>query len=1011
MARPTPILAALATLLLLGGLAVWLLPPQLDWTRYRARIGAIASAELGRPVRIDGAIRLRLLPRPELAANQVVLLDRGDGVVASAHALRLDVALGPLLAGHVVVRELVLRRPELRLPWPLPRGWRTGPPLHWAPGFHAGIEQGAFQIGGAALTDIDAMLRSDPQSGALTATGALRLLGQRWGFTMRMAAPRPDAATDLTMAIDGLGAMGDSGGRFTGSVADDGRLQGRVEARGPDLSLLLPTPSLPWRADGRLRIGDGMARADGIALRLGASPATGSVALQLTPAPRLDLELRIGQLDLGEWLAVLPRPGALALPIAIDLSAQSARWGDGRLHDLRAALRLERGATRIAAATAILPGGTRLDLQGALDRDAAGLPRLLGSARLAAADLGRTLAWLAPLAPGLIAALPPGALRSADLQGRVSLAADRLAAENLQGRLDGSVLNGSFVLRPGQRPHLDLTVALDRLALDPWLPDAPSGLVEGVRRLTGFDGALALDAGVATWGAATLTAMHVDAEAGATGLALHRLAGTLQGTRCSGSGSLAGDGMVTDGELTCATPDATGWRAEMPPLWQGTAALWRAPAAAALRVAGPLDALALQLRADLGDMRLEAEPLVDLASGSWSGTVTLRHPGAPRLLDLLGYPGAQRWLDSGSLALLAHVAVAPGLLSISDFTLTAAALRARGRLDLITGPGPPFLAGDIDADTLALPLPARAATPLPFGLLRGWRGILRIAADRVLADLSPMLDHSAARLTLREGALRIDDFQAEFAQGQVRGAATLDAAHEPPDLAVTLHLAGASLQHGLAGLPIDIVSGRLTAEADLTASGHSPAALLATLSGHVAGAAQNGAIIGFDLARLTQALRSAEPGQPLRAESAAAAALSGGLSPFAELHLAGRFERGALAADAITLAAPDGAAQGGGTFDIPDALIDLDLQLRPAVPDPPPLGLYLTGPVGHPRRTLALAQIAPWLALHVPPAPGRGAPSQPAAGAATTPGGVRAVPTHATLHSTAPPRPRTGMGH
>ena len=99
--------------------AAWIVPRVLDWGQYRAAVEAVASAGLGRPVRIAGPIRLSLLPEATLVAGDVTVPDTGDGASATAAQLRLRVALGALLAGRIEPQDLALRGVQMRLPWPL----------------------------------------------------------------------------------------------------------------------------------------------------------------------------------------------------------------------------------------------------------------------------------------------------------------------------------------------------------------------------------------------------------------------------------------------------------------------------------------------------------------------------------------------------------------------------------------------------------------------------------------------------------------------------------------------------------------------------------------------------------------------------------------------------------------------------------------------------------------------------------------------------------------------------
>ena len=99
--------------------AAWVVPPLLDWNRYRADIAELVSVNLGRDVRIEGPISLQLLPEPILTAGKISVADAQDGVTIGVAELRVRLALLPLLSERVDAQELVLRGLDIRLPWPL----------------------------------------------------------------------------------------------------------------------------------------------------------------------------------------------------------------------------------------------------------------------------------------------------------------------------------------------------------------------------------------------------------------------------------------------------------------------------------------------------------------------------------------------------------------------------------------------------------------------------------------------------------------------------------------------------------------------------------------------------------------------------------------------------------------------------------------------------------------------------------------------------------------------------
>src|SRR4051794_32725870 len=252
------ILFALAGLLVLAIAGIWVVPGMLDWNRYRGSIAALVSSGLGRPVRIDGDVTLHLLPQPILTASGIALDDAGDGVVMAARELRLRVALGPLLGGRVDARELELRGADLHLPWPPPPGALARRPPAWLTGLQARVEESRLQVGNLVFSDIGARLETDPDTGTVAATGSGTTFGRSWRFPARLTRPGGDGAAGLDVSLDGEGKLQDTGGTFSGVLGADGALSGRVAGRGPDLSQLMPGPSVAWRGDGRLSAAGGL---------------------------------------------------------------------------------------------------------------------------------------------------------------------------------------------------------------------------------------------------------------------------------------------------------------------------------------------------------------------------------------------------------------------------------------------------------------------------------------------------------------------------------------------------------------------------------------------------------------------------------------------------------------------------------------------------------------------------------------------------------------------------------
>jgi uncharacterized protein involved in outer membrane biogenesis len=617
----------------------------------------------------------------------------------------------------------------------------------------------------------------------------------------------------------------------------------------------------------------------------------------------------------------------------------------------------------------VLPGDALLRLTGRVLPGAAGTPgpHFEGNISLAAPALRTTLAWLAKAGVTPLASLPPGVLHNATLAAQVTAGPGLLAVSDLRAVVDGSNVTGSLTLRGGKRFAFGAGLAVDRVELDPWLPAAAPGLQDVPAQFTGFDLDLRLTAKQAMLHGITFAPLALDAGAEGGRLTLRKLDLQMNGVRATASATIAEGGRVTEGRLDLQAPQAAPLAALLPErfafLSHEAPGLWRAAAAVQVLGSGAPDSLALKVTADLDDLRLEAQPMLDLAHGTWKAGMTLRHPGAPRLLQALGVAGAPGWLGDGSLGLVAQLSGAPGRLSADSFDLTAGLFHAAGTLLLERDAAAPVLTGHIEAETLPLPLPdPRAPAPLPFDALRGLSASVQVQAARVLANLRPVLQQAAATLTLTDGVLRLDALAAIHGVGGLISIGSLDVAGEPPAAALHLVLRGATVAEPVFDLPLDLAGGKLDGAADLTTTGHAPATLLATLAGTIRLDATAGTLAGVALGKAGRL-----------SDADVAATLAGGVTAFDRLHVDARIDRGVVTIGQGALAAPSGSATIAGSIDLPDQAIDLRIALHPALPDAPELGLRLTGTPGAMRRAPELAALTSWRATQAqeasPPKP------------------------------------------
>ena len=92
-------------------IAALVAPFFIDWGGYRDFFETRASQLLGAPVKIEGDLSARLLPRPRITASEITI---GDGGF-HAKGLRVRLGLTPLLSGNLQVEHVRIAGAEMRI--------------------------------------------------------------------------------------------------------------------------------------------------------------------------------------------------------------------------------------------------------------------------------------------------------------------------------------------------------------------------------------------------------------------------------------------------------------------------------------------------------------------------------------------------------------------------------------------------------------------------------------------------------------------------------------------------------------------------------------------------------------------------------------------------------------------------------------------------------------------------------------------------------------------------------
>src|SRR5208282_4535142 len=125
-------------------------------------------------------------------------------------------------------------------------------------------------------------------------------------------------------------------------------------------------------------------------------------------------------------------------------------------------------------------------------------------------------------------------------------------------------------------------------------------------------------------------------------------------------------------------------------------------------------ALTGKITVDAGETELVALPVIDLPDQTVSGALTLRDPGAWRLVQLLGGPDVTPWVGVGSLGLLARFNAKAGYVGIDYLDLAFGGMRVLGGLTFDQSDDKWALDGQLASDRLPIAWPAVAAdTQIP----------------------------------------------------------------------------------------------------------------------------------------------------------------------------------------------------------------------------------------------------------------------------------------------------------
>ena len=532
-----------------------------NWTAYRDDFAREASAFVGAPVRVAGAVDVRLLPSPYVRFRGLTV---GEGATrSSVDEVEVELAIAPLFRGEFKAERVKLVRPRLGVETTADGTVRTafsnarpGKSAPDAVSFdRAEIADGSIAIAAQGREITIERVAGVAEAGSLVGPyrfeGAAGPAARR--VEIRLSTARADAKGQMrvklslardakreTLDFDGGLAMGrkpafDGRFAFARAVAKEGEGQE------------------PWRVSGDLKTAAGDIGLDRLDIAYGPDERglrlSGRGSVKLAPEPRVELALESRQLDLDRIAGEnRPRtPAAMLAQFADRFSMRAAPPVAGRValdlrgvvlagdvvQDVRIEAEPQAGGWRLAKAAARLPGDTSVSLSGAIAfADAA--PGFAGPLDFSTGDLPTLRRWLSG---GLNVGVAPA--RRVAVKGDVTARIDGIAIDEADLTVDGAHSKGRVAWRAaadGAAARMEAALDAEKLDLDALGIDRLVAHVLGDRST---DLVLALDAKELTFAGVRMRDVSIDGASSGEGFELTRLS-----VRDAGGAQVTGSGRI-----------------------------------------------------------------------------------------------------------------------------------------------------------------------------------------------------------------------------------------------------------------------------------------------------------------------------------------------------------------------------------------------------------------------------------------------------------------------------------
>ncbi|MEO1794154.1 MAG: AsmA family protein, partial [Pseudomonadota bacterium] len=527
----------IGTLLTAVLVALFAIPPFIDWNTYRGVFEVEASRLIGRDVRVRGDVNLRLLPQPYVSFEDLVIANPpgmlGEPFLrAKTFTMRLSVP--PLLSGAIEARDIVIEQPSIRLRLTEDgRGnWQSLGQGSRVSGANVSLKQVAVTKGDvtlesakgeavASVSDISGDFSAEALSGPYKFEGQASLAGAMRDVRLSTGSLDADGKLPLKLnarAGDGSGSL-TLDGDLTSLSGDQPKFAGRLALNVAKLTALEGDASAvaPIEVSAEVNVDAEQVALEGISILFDQQrrsqeltgtarlPVSGNNDATITLTARwLDLDRIAGSADnagassnlearairLGEALSALAGAGSERKTLA--LVAEQATLGGSEVSALALNATFSAGRVTLNRLGLRGPGGTELNLDGTGRIGTDGTLQEFRGALLA--DGGNSVRFANWLAPGL-GKLDGVAPRRFAINARLVREGALTAIEDGRMMLGGRRFLVNYALDRGTAGKQTLSIAsadLDLRALAPGLlqPDKLRTLLrKGLDRDDGASGA------------------------------------------------------------------------------------------------------------------------------------------------------------------------------------------------------------------------------------------------------------------------------------------------------------------------------------------------------------------------------------------------------------------------------------------------------------------------------------------------------------------------------------------